>query len=281
MPKATINGIELYYETLGQGQPIMFMHGGLGADHTYFSPFFDRLADEYQLIYYDHRGNGRSSVESLEGVNHATWAADADAIREHLGYEKIILLGHSYGGFLAQEYAIRYADHLDGLILLCTSPKLDYLETILSNAKNRTTDPDILKAVEEVFSHIPVPTDAAFEDLLGRLSPLYFHNYDGFKEIRENANTGEGIFTANAWNYSYANCWSVFNVIPELAAMTVPTLVVSGADDWITPVAEGGQRIHDALPNSEFVIFDKSGHYPYIEEGEQFFQVLQEWLAKR
>ncbi len=279
MPTAHINGTELYYVTQGQGQPILFMHGGLGADHAYFLPFFEQLTDDYQLIYYDHRGNGRSQVDSLEGVTHATWADDADALREHLGYEKIILLGHSYGGFLAQEYAIRYSDHLQGLVLLCTAPELNYLDVIIDNAKKRTNDSDILSAVEDIFSTTPVPDDSAFEDILNRLSPLYFYDYDQHKKKLED-NTNERIYTANAWNYSYANCWKVFNVVPELKTMTAPTLVVSGADDWITPVKEGGQRIHDALPNSEFVIFEESGHYPYIEEDESFFQILRDWLAK-
>ena len=171
MPTATVNGTELFYLTRGEGRAIMFMHGGLGADHSYFPPFFDVLADDYQLVYYDHRGNGRSRVASFEGVTHETWAADADALRAHLGHEKMILLGNSYGGFLAQEYAIRYADHLHGLALICTSPALDYPDVIEANARARATDPDMLVAMEEAFSDKPVPSDAAFQNLLERLGP--------------------------------------------------------------------------------------------------------------
>ena len=279
MPTATVNGVELFYTTRGEGEPIMFMHGGLGADHTYFPPFFDHLASDYQLIYYDHRGNGRSKVDSLEGVTHETWAADADALREHLGHDKIILLGHSYGGFLAQEYAIRYADHLKGLILLTTSPALDYHHLTVANARKRTTDADIIDAVEEVFSDAPVPNDDAFQDLLGRLGPLYFYDYEPYEDMLAHA-FEDMIYSADAWNHSYTHCWSSFNVIPHLPTVDVPTLVVSGEVDWITP-ADQGQRIHDALPNSEFVVFEKSGHYPYIEESEQFFRILKDWLAKR
>jgi len=279
MPKVKINDTELYYVTQGTGTPIMFMHGGLGADHSYFPPFFDHLADDYQLIYYDHRGNGRSQISTYEGITHETWADDADALREYLNHEKIILMGHSYGGFLAQEYAIRHADHLDGLILLCTSPVLDYLDIIKSNAKVKTDDSDILMAVEEVFSDTSVPNNATFKDILGRLSPLYFYDYTPYEEILSEA-FKDMIYTADAWNHSYSQCWEVFNVLPQLTTMTVPTLVISGADDWITPVAEGGQRIHDALPNSDFVIFDKSGHYPYIEESERFFEILRHWLEE-
>src|ERR1700709_1259524 len=107
--QATVNGTELYYTTMGQGRPVMFMDAGLGIDNTLFLPWMEPLADEFQLIFYDHRGNGRSErPASLEGVTHATWAADADALRQYLGLEKMVLVGHSYGGFLCMEYALRY-----------------------------------------------------------------------------------------------------------------------------------------------------------------------------
>ena len=114
---ANVNGTRLFYETEGDGPPLMFMHGGLGFDHTYFRPWVDPLAEDYTLIFYDHRGNGRSErPASLDDVFHSTWADDGDALREHLEIEKMVLLGHSYGGLLAQHYALRHQDHLRGLI---------------------------------------------------------------------------------------------------------------------------------------------------------------------
>jgi proline iminopeptidase len=113
-----------------------------------------------------------------------------------------------------------------------------------------------------------------------QLGPLYFYDFAPYKDTLSDA-FKDMICSAGAWNHSYMNCWSQYNVIPHLPAVTVPTLIVSGAHDWITPTKEGGQRIHDALPNSEYVVFEKSGHYPYIEENTRFFQILREWLAKQ
>lgn len=99
--RVQLSDTELFFEPFGQGHPVLIMHGGLGLDHTYFRPWLDKLADVAELIYYDHRANGRSARPSvIEGIGHETWAADADALRAHLGYDRIILLGHSYGGFL-------------------------------------------------------------------------------------------------------------------------------------------------------------------------------------
>ncbi len=83
--RAQVNDTQLFFERVGKGQPMLVMHGGLGLDHTCFRPWLDKLGEQVELIYYDHRGNGRSSrPDSLEGVTHETWAADADALRAQL-----------------------------------------------------------------------------------------------------------------------------------------------------------------------------------------------------
>ena len=93
-----IKDIQLWVECAGEGAPLLVMHGGPGLDHTYFRPHLDNLAKTHNVIYYDHRGNGRSSpVQNWEGITHATWVEDADQLRASLGHEKIFLFGHSYG----------------------------------------------------------------------------------------------------------------------------------------------------------------------------------------
>ena len=275
---AEVNGVKLFYQTMGSGPPLMCMHGGLGADHSSYIPQFLELTDQWTLILYDHRGNGRSRPIEWEGVTHETWAADADALREYLGYEKMSLLGHSYGGFLAQEYAARYQERLDALILLCTAPAWDYGEVIEANARARAKTPETLAAVEEALTEEPVAEDEDFQRILKLMAPLYFHRPEEFPEFVE-AFLQDTIFSAAAWNHCSSVCLPEFNMMAELPKIQVPTLVLSGIDDWITP-AEQGRRIHEALPNSELVIFEKSGHVPNIEENELFFRTLREWLSK-
>src|SRR5438105_10741962 len=101
---AQINGNQVFYMIQGQGRPMFLMHGGSGLDHTYFRPWLDTLSDQVQLIYYDQLGQGRSTrPQSYEDITMATWADEADALRAQLGHDRIILFGHSYGGFIAQE----------------------------------------------------------------------------------------------------------------------------------------------------------------------------------
>ncbi|MFN8484752.1 MAG: alpha/beta fold hydrolase [Anaerolineae bacterium] len=275
--EANVNGTRLYYETIGLGTPMFIMHGGLGMDHTYFRPWLDALADGVTLVYYDHRANGRSErPASLDDVDHATWAADADALREYLGYDQIILFGHSYGGFLAQEYAIRYGGRLKGLVLSCTAPAMDYGEVILANAQARGTQEE-LDALGAMLSR-PMADDAEMGEYLGAILPLYFNRPD--PAVMEDIG-GRGVYSAAAWNHAAANCMPVFNYLANLGDITAPTLVLSGADDYITPPAQGGERIHAAIPRSELVIFEHSGHFPFIEETDKFMQVMRGWLAQR
>ena len=272
---AHVNGTDLYYHTYGQGRPMLLMHGGLGLDHTSFPAAFDPLGDLFTLIYYDHRGNGRSErPESFAGITHATWADDADALRAHLGYDRIILFGHSYGSFLAQEYALRYGDRLDGLILCATAPVIDYMDVIQANAAARGT-PDQLTALGEAFGR-PMADDADFRSIWLRLAPLYYKRYDPEVDAAIDATT---VYSAAAWNHVNVNCLPQFNTLPRLGEITAPTLVLSGAEDWITPPAQG-ERIRAGIPNAELVVFQESGHWPFIEEPERFKQVIRDWIDR-
>lgn len=273
--RVQLKDTELYFDRVGQGRPMLVMHGGLGLDHTYFRPWLDKLGDVAELIYYDHRANGHSArPATLEGISHETWAADADALRAHLGFDRILLLGHSYGGFLAQEYALRFSDHLAGLILCSTAPALDYMPTIQANAAARGT-PDALAALGEAFGR-PMTDDHDFRSIWMRLLPMYFRQYDPqIGQVTDQATS----YSAAAWNHVNANCLPKFNTLPRLKEITVPTLVLGGVDDWIMP-AEQSERIQAELPNAEVTIFEESGHFPFIEEPDRFVKTVRSWIAK-
>ncbi len=247
-----INGNEVYYTTNGQGRPMLLMHGGSGLDHTYFRPWLDTLSDQVQLIYYDQLGQGRSTrPQSYEGISMGTWADEADALRASLGHERIILLGHSFGGFIAQEYALRHGDHLEGLILCDTAPVLDYQDVIMANAQSRGT-PEQVQAVIAGLS-APVADDASFQQLLTTILPLYFNTYD--PEVGKQMDDAIQ-YSAQGFNQG----------------------IMAGRHDWITPPAQGAERLHAGLPNAKLVIFEESGHFPFIEEHDKFVHAVRDWL---
>jgi len=274
--QAQINGNQVYYTTIGQGRPMLLMHGGSGLDHTYFRPWLDALSDQVQLIYYDQLGQGRSTrPESYEGISMSTWADEADALRASLGFDRIILLGHSFGGFIAQEYALRHGDHLDGLILCDTAPVLDYQDVIMANAQSRGT-PEQVQAVIAGLS-APVADDASFQQLWNTILPLYFNKYD--PEVAKQMDDATQ-YSAQGFNQGMGVCLPTFNVLSRLGEITVPTLVMAGRHDWITPPVQAAERLHAQLPDSELVIFEDSGHFPFIEENDKFVTTVHDWVSR-
>jgi len=273
---AAIDKGELFYEVKGAGTPLMLMHGGMGFDHTYFGPWLDPLSDRMELIYYDHRGNGRSNpLDDFTGITPATWADDADRLRKYLGHEKIVLFGHSCGAFVAQEYARRYGKNLRGLILCSATPTMDYPRVIMANAQARAT-PEQLQVLGRMFT-TPLTNNYEFQQSFHAILSLYFKSYDSA--------IGDRIIKTIQYNYhAYNNTAAVifqtFNSLAWLKEIAVPTLIISGREDWIMPPAQGAERLHAAIPNSELAIFENSGHFPFVEEQGLFNKVIAEWVGK-
>lgn len=122
-------GASLYVETQGTGRPVLVIHGGLGLDHTYFQPWLDPLAQQFQLVYPDLRGNGRSAPVAESDYTYDKIIDDLDALRSALGFKQWIVIGHSAGGAVAQLYAIKYPGTVSQLVLLDANPA-----TVLGNA---------------------------------------------------------------------------------------------------------------------------------------------------
>ena len=273
--QADINGNAVFYTTLGQGRPMLFVHGGPGLDHTYFRPWLDPLSDQFQLIYYDQLGQGCSTrPASYVEIGIDTWADEIDALRAFLGHERMILFGHSFGSFIAQEYALRHGNHLDGLILCATTPVLDYQDVTMMNAQMRGTAEQV-QAVVKLFTE-PVADDAAFRQLWMKILPLYFHPYDPRVGTAMDITTR---YSAEAFNQAARNCVPTFNTLSRLSEIAAPTLILAGRHDWIMPPTQGAERIHAAVPSSKVVIFENSGHFPFIEEADPFVATVKDWIA--
>ncbi len=264
-----INGSNFYCETVGTGTPLLMMHGGLGLDHTYFRPWFDQMADVAQVIYYDHRGNGRSDKpEDFSTLTLDQLVDDAAHLLDHLGIDKVILFGHSYGGFLAQLFAIKYPERLKGLVLANTVPVFDYQPQPNGNDEQ-------MAAFGAAFTR-PMESNEDWRQTWTTLWQIYFKNYDSEVGDRVDAATH---YSYAAWNAA-SGALATFNTVEGLPNVNVPTLVVSGKHDFICPPEHGGERIDSLLPRSELAIFEESAHYPFVEEEERFFNVLRGWLAQ-
>ncbi|MCW8960468.1 MAG: alpha/beta fold hydrolase, partial [Ignavibacteriaceae bacterium] len=152
------NGVMIYYEEFGNGEPLMIVHGGPGASHDYFLPYLLPLARHYRLIFIDERGSGKS--ERLEDVKLYTvenMVEDVEAVRKALGIGKMNLLGHSYGGVLAEAYALKYQENLSHLILCSTFSSTSLMNEVFVKMKENMT-PELRERInkmenEGLFGH--------------------------------------------------------------------------------------------------------------------------------
>jgi proline iminopeptidase len=271
---ATILDHDIFYTTRGQGPALLTLHGGPGLDHTYFLPWLDALAEGRKLILYDQLGAGRSErPSSFPAGGLDTWADEADALRAHLGAERMVLLGHSFGSYIALTYALRYPHRLDGLIICSGAPALDYPAVMTMNAAARSTPQQL-----EVFARLMSGPSASDEDWRRdwtAILPIYFHAFDPAIGAAMDANT---IYSAAAYNHGLVQCLPLYNVTSRLGEIRVPTLLVSGRHDWISPPKQGGERLRDGIPGAQLEIFEKSGHFPFIEENERFLARVRAFL---
>jgi len=272
MPLARVNDTELYYIEHGKGLPCLVMHGGMGFDHTYLHPWLDPLGDVLHLVYYDHRGNGRSGRPPIETLTYEQYAADANALREHLGFEKVAVIGHSAGGFVALKYAILYPQYLSHLILVDTAPARYNDEEVKENIERKGVTPEMRAALDG-----PEPSTIEEVQRMSRiLGSLCFYKYDA--KLADEV-FGKMIRSLEAGKRD-EELLKTYNVVPHLSKIQAPTLILVGRDDFICPPSQA-ERMYKGIPKSELVIFERSGHNPYVKEPDAFFSTVRRWIRKR
>src|ERR687885_1892769 len=188
--RAKIRDTEIYFDVEGSSlvvdgprmreKPIAFViHGGPGADHTSYKPTFSPLSRKLQLVYFDHRGQGRSARGPKETYTLDNNVEDMEALRQHLGLDKIVVLGTSYGGMVALAYAVRYPQHLSHLIAVVTAPNHRFLERAKQILAERGTDEQ--KAVAEKLWEGGFASEEELRHYFDVMGPLYSLKHDPVK----------------------------------------------------------------------------------------------------
>lgn len=287
------NGMMIYYKTFGRGQPLLILHGGPGASHDYFLPYLTPLARNYQLIFIDERGSGRSQgLEDASGYTVENMVEDVEAVRQALHLNQISLLGHSYGGVLAQAYALKYQKNLSHLILASTFSST--------------------RAINEVFVRMKQKMPADVRERINKMEAegLYGHGKDYEKSRYTSeymtAAWGDGYFPYIYQNHPDANydpvdngkmSWDLYREMwgahgefvidgnlksveytDQLSTIKVPTLIVVGDHDESDPSMS--QTMHEKIAGSKLVILPKSGHMTFVDQTGMFEKAIEDFLGK-
>ncbi len=249
---------------------IILLHGGPGADHTMYKEWYASLAEIAQVVYYDHRGNGRSEDGPPERWNLDQWADDLRTLCDVLGIERPIVFGASFGGFVALNYAIRHPEHPARLVLAATTAHV-HLERVLTNFE-RLGGTEARTVAERGFAD---PSAENHKEFLRVCMPLYtrrplppeiFARMTMRNEVAEHFTRGEELR---------------FDFRPRLGEIRCPVLLLAGELDPAVPI-EDAEELAAALPPDRvrFVRIADAGHMLAAEQPEAVLPLIREFVLE-
>ncbi|HEY9166858.1 MAG TPA: proline iminopeptidase-family hydrolase [Candidatus Kryptonia bacterium] len=285
------NGVLIYYEEIGKGNPLMIVHGGPGASHDYFLPYLLPLARSFRLIFIDERGSGQSSkLQDPSGYTVENMVEDVEAVRQALGLGTMSLLGHSYGGVLAQAYALKYQRNLSHLILCSTFPSTSQMNEVFKRMISNLS-PDLRNRIDSLeksglFGHGQVYEKNRYTNdyMIAAWGEAYFPylyqhrpdpNYDPvangimswelYKEMW--GSDGEFVIDGNLKSVEY---------VDKLPAIKVKTLITCGDHDECDQSLS--EEMHEKIDGSKLVVFPQSGHMTFVDQPDVFIKTIYEFL---
>jgi len=276
-----INGVRIYYKIIGNGDPIVILHGGPGLGHNYLFPHFKRLAKNYRVIFYDQRSSGRSTGhENPSGITMANFVEDLEELRSTFALPKLNILGQSWGGLLALNYAIRYPEKLKTLILLeSAGASSEYISQFHQNVENRLT----VKAKEELqtigfINRHGERIGNSFNKYLFLYFQAYFYDQNLANKLYIDYFDDEMARKGLLSSERFADYLQDYDLFEALNKISCPTLIIHGDFDPI-PFHQI-QRIHRNIAGSEFVLLQQCGHFAHIEKSKQCFDTIENFLNK-
>ena len=249
---------------------LVCLHGGPGFDHSGFKPAFSGLADIAQIVYYDHRGHGRSDERPSSEWTLDIWADDVVRLCDALGIVKPIVLGQSFGGFVAQRYIARHPGHASKVILSSTSPhmalerKLVMFEKLGGKAAR--------ELARQFWSQPDPQTWAAY---WAGCRKLYNRTEPSDPQAAQRMLVRDEILL-----HFVAGEKQGLDLLPGLAAAQCPVLVMAGEEDPVCPLADA-QDIAAALPPqwAKLVSFPGAGHGAWRDDPQAAFATLREFIS--
>jgi proline iminopeptidase len=247
----TVNGAAISYTDTGAGRPLLCLHGGMGIDGASLRVpgILDLAGHGVRVVIPDQRGHGRSIHECDVEYSHELWASDANALARVLGFSTLALLGHSYGGFIALEYAVRWPESLTHLVLVGTS------------------------AGPVTATSASVASASALRERFRSAWPHFFVGSDKHWPLFESLQ-----FSPEPYNAAFTRELPAYDLRDRVATLDVPALLLVGAADHYRPAMEW---LAGRMPNAELCVVDDAGHLPFIERANHFTSRVAAFLNQR
>lgn len=271
-----VNDVDLYYKIMGEGEPVVILHGGPGFDHNHMLPFSE-LANDYKVIFYDQRATGNSTGNvDANSITVDNFIEDLEGLRKKLNLEKMNVIGHSWGAGLGMFYGIKYPANLKTLILHGASASLEYFNVYFENIQKRTSPADslALKQVEQSQAFQNKEVEAVQKYYRIAIKPLFYDqslaarlDLTFGKNTAKNQSAIAELLMKNLGNY---------DIHDELSVIKCPILIIHG-DSEPFPY-EAPYKVHKHVPQSKFIILKNTGHFMFIESPYELFSIIRDFL---
>jgi proline iminopeptidase len=284
--RARIRDTEIYFDIDGASlvadgrrmleRPTAFLiHGGPGNDHTGLKERYGKLAEKMQLVYFDHRGQGRSAVGNTEKYTLDENVEDMEALRRHLGLGPVVSIGTSYGGTVAMAHAARYPEAVSHLVLVATASHPGYVDRARQIVAERGTSEQIVMC-DDLFAG-RINTEEKQRRYFEVMSALYARKSD---PSVSKVGLERSILSPEALNRAHGpqGFLRTLDLRPELAKITAPTLILAGRHDWICP-PEFSEEMQRLIEDSDLRIFEESAHSLGGDEPEKFLDVVAGFIV--
>jgi len=255
-------------DTMREVPTVVLLHGGPGFDHSNFKPDFSRLADIAQVVYLDHRANGRSDRGDPAKWNLPQWGDDVRAFCDALEIVQPIVLGISFGGMVAMSYATRHPEHAAKLVLSSTAARLSSDRSLAMFEQLGGTE--VREAARRFFEN---PGPETIPDFQKKCLPVYNRNPMG-PEFTKRSVTNFDLTYEFFRHESHS-----YNFLPSLKRIKCPTLITAGKLDPITPLADSHDIAAAMTPGlARLEVFENAGHGVHRDEPDLFFKLLNEFI---
>ena len=271
-----INGADLFFNIKGKGENLLMLHGGPGLNHAYFLPHLTDLEKNFNVIYFDQRACGQSSIPSPDSISMQFLVEDIETIRKDLKIEKLNILAHSWGAVVATRYILHYPDRINKLIF--TNPVMLSREYDAEAAKllkqKATKDDSVARA--EIISGGKLDSKKYEKLFLLSFNPSA---YDKSNVAKINLSLPANFVKANTALFKalMKDTSLNANLYDSLKSFHFPVLIIHGQAD-IIPISSI-ERLKKEIPQAELEIFTQSGHFPFIEETSRYTSLVLRFLS--
>ena len=285
-----VNGAKLWVVTVGKGSPLVLIAGGPGGVHLGLRTF-DSLANDHTLVYFDGFGRGKSdTAKDVKEYSLARDIEDLEGLRLALHYDQWSVLGHSYGGLVAQGYALKYPQHVNHLVLANTFHSFIMWQENDDNSNHEIKEnyPDVWAELMKIREAGAVSSDQLHQDIYGRVPYGFLYGYN--PENFVNRSNVRSRPYPNAFNsklyyqmvgkdgdFIVGSDIGNFDFRKDLKKLTMPVLIYGGRYDRVA-VPMMMVKFKEYCPQAKFVMFEKSGHNPQVEEPGELFPMLRQFL---